>query len=255
METSYMDLQLTGKTAVVTGASMGLGRAIAKSLAAEGVTVFAVSRTEELLKSLAEEIVAIGGATPIIMAQDFVAPEGPRTIASEALKALGHVDILINCAGGSRPTTWNASDEEWEEGFTLNFERHRQLTQELLPQMVERRSGRVINICGSIELRQVNTAGAAKAALVVWSKGLSHEMGKYGVTVNCVEPGLIDTAQIRRLFPGDARRQYAEQHISLGDFGEPEDVGAATAFLASGPAAYITGIVLGVDGGMRYRSF
>jgi 3-oxoacyl-[acyl-carrier protein] reductase len=145
---------------------MGLGRVIAKSLAAEGVTVFGVSRTEELLKSLAEEIKDIGGPTPMTLVQDFVAPERPRTIASEALKALGHVDILINCAGGSRPTTWHASDEKWEEGFTLNFERHRQLTQELLPHMVERRSGRIINICGSIELRQVNTAGAAKAALV-----------------------------------------------------------------------------------------
>jgi 3-oxoacyl-[acyl-carrier protein] reductase len=140
--------------------------------------------------------------------------------------------------GGSRPTTWHASDEEWEEGFTLNFERHRQLTQQLLQHMVEPRGGRIINICGSIELRQVNTAAAAKAALVVWSKGLSHELGKYGITVNYIEPGLIDTAQIRRLFPSDARRQYAEQHISLGDFGEPEDVGAATAFLAFGPAAY-----------------
>lgn len=250
-----MDLQLKGKTAVVTGASMGLGRAIAKSLAAEGATVFAVSRTQDLLDSLAQEIVAAGGPEPITFAQDFVAPGAPAIIAKQALVALGHVDILINCAGGSRPTTWHASDEEWAEGVTLNFERHRQLTQELLPQMVERRSGRVINICGSIELRQVNIAGAAKAALVVWSKGLSHEMGKYGITINCIEPGLIDTPQIRRLFPGDARKQYAEQHISIGDFGEPEDVAAATAFLASGPAAYITGIVLGVDGGMRYRSF
>jgi 3-oxoacyl-[acyl-carrier protein] reductase len=255
METSFMNLQLNGKTAVVTGASMGLGRAIAKSLAAEGVKVFAIARTEDLLQSLSQVIIADGGPEPVTLVQDFVAPDGPKVIAAEALRALGHVDILINCAGGSRPTSWDASDEAWEEGFTLNFERHRQLTQELLPQMIDRGNGRIINISGSIEPRQVNTAGAAKAALVVWSKGLSHEMGKYGVTVNCIEPGLIDTPQIRRLFPDDARRRYAEQHISLGDFGEPEDVGAAATFLASGPAAYITGIVLCVDGGMRYRSF
>jgi NAD(P)-dependent dehydrogenase (short-subunit alcohol dehydrogenase family) len=129
METSFMNLELKGKTAVVTGASMGLGRAIAKSLAAEGVTVFAVARTEDLLKSLAEEIVADSGPEPVTLVQDFVAPGAPKGIAAEALKALGQVDILINCAGGSRPTSWNASDEAWEEGFTLNFERHRQLTQ------------------------------------------------------------------------------------------------------------------------------
>ena len=101
----------------------------------------------------------------------------------------------------------------------------------------------------------LNTAGVAKAALVVWSKELSGPMGEFGITVNCIEPGLIDTAQIRRLFPPAARRQYSKEHIPLGDFGQPEDVAAAVVFLASGPAHYITGITLAVDGGMRYRSF
>ena len=120
--------------------------------------------------------------------------------------------------------------------------------------MMERRSGRVISMSGSVGLKQVNTSAAAKAALVVWSKGPSHEVGRYGITVNCIEPGLIDTQQIRRLFPGEARRTYAEQHIATGDFGEPEDVAAAVVFLASDPARYITGTTLGVDGGVRYRS-
>ena len=250
-----MDLQLSGKTAVVTGASMGLGRATAKALAAEGVKVFAVARTEPLLAELAAEIRAAGGPEPVCSACDFVASNGPERIVAEAIRALGAVDILVNNAGGSRPTAWDADDDAWEEGHTLNFTRHRQLTQLLLPQMMERRSGRVISVSGSLELKAVNTAAAAKAALVVWSKGLSHEMGRHGITVNCIEPGLIDTAQIRRLFPGDARRVYADQHIALGDFGEPADVAAAITFLASGPARYITGITLGVDGGMRYRSF
>ncbi len=250
-----MDLQLKGKTAIVTGASMGLGRATARALAAEGVKVFAVSRTRALLDSLAHEIRAAGGPEPVSLACDFVATDGPERIMSEAVRALGAIDILVNNAGGSRPTAWNATDEDWDEGHTLNFTRHRQLTQLVLPQMMERRSGRVISVSGSLELKQVNTAAAAKAALVVWSKGLSHELGRYGITVNCIEPGLIDTQQIRQLFPGETRRTYADQHIALGDFGEPEDVAAAVAFLASGPARYITGITLGVDGGMRYRSF
>ena len=250
-----MDLQLHGKTAIVTGASMGLGRATAKALADEGVKVFAVSRTQALLESLADEIRVTGAPEPVCLACDFVATDGPERIASEAVRALGAVDILVNNAGGSRPTAWNATDTAWDEGHTLNFTCHRQLTELVLPQMMERRSGRVISVSGSLELKQVNTAAAAKAALVVWSKGLSHEMGRFGITVNCIEPGLIDTQQIRQLFPGEARRTYADQHIAIGDFGEPEDVAAAVAFLASGPARYITGITLGVDGGMRYRSF
>ena len=250
-----MNLELHGKTAILTGASMGLGRAAAKALAAEGVKVFAVARTQALLDSLADDIRAAGGPEPVCFACDFVAADGPERIASEAVRALGAVDILVNNAGGSRPTTWDATDADWDEGHTLNFTRHRQLTRLVLPQMMERRSGRVISVSGSLELKQVNTAASAKAALVVWSKGLSHEMGRYGITVNCIEPGLIDTQQIRQLFPGEARRTYADQHIAMGDFGEPEDVAAAVAFLASGPARYITGITLGVDGGMRYRSF
>ena len=250
-----MDRELQGKTGLVTGASMGLGRAIAKALAAEGVTVFATARTNDLLETLSAEVVSAGGPKPILFAQEFAADDGPTKIAAKAMETVGHIDILVNVAGGSLPVDWKASDEEWEKGMALNFDRHRQLSQALLPQMVERRSGRIISISGSLELKQLNVAGAAKAALVVWSQGLSGPMGAYGITVNCVEPGLIDTQQIRRLFPGDARRHYSEQHIPLGDFGEPEDVAAAVVFLASGPAHYITGITLAVDGGMRNRSF
>ncbi|MBW1248743.1 SDR family oxidoreductase [Pseudomonas tolaasii] len=250
-----MDLQIAGKTALVTGASQGLGRAIAKSLAAEGVRVFATARNEELLASLVSEIEASGGVAPVTFAQDFVAADGPEKIVTAALAAMGHIDILINNAGGSRPMDIDAPEEHWVEGMTLNFDRHRQVTQKLLPNFLERKSGSIVNISGNLEPEVVNAAMVAKAGLVVWAKGLSEQLGQHGITVNCVQPGLIDTAQIRRLYPGEERKKFAEREIAMRDFGEPEDVGNAVAFLASPRARYITGTVLLVDGGMRRYSF
>lgn len=250
-----MDLELRGKTALVTGASQGLGRAIAVTLASEGVTVFATARDVALLESLKSKVVAAGDTAPILLAQDFMAVDGPQRIADAALAALGHVDILINNAGGSRPMEIDAPEEQWVEGMTLNFDRHRQLTQALLPNFLERKSGAIVSVSGNLEPEVVNAAMVAKAGLVVWSKGLSEQIGKHGITVNCVQPGLIDTAQIRRLYPDDKRRTFAEREIPLRDFGEPQDVANMVAFLASSRAHYITGAVIPVDGGMRRYSF
>jgi 3-oxoacyl-[acyl-carrier protein] reductase len=247
-----MDLDLKGKTALVTGASQGIGRSIAKTLATEGVKVFATARNNELLDSLVAEIASEGGVMPVVFEQDFVAANGPEKIADAAL---GHIDILVNNAGGSRPMDIDAPEEHWIECMTLNFDRHRQLTQKLLPNFLERKSGAIISLSGNLEPEAVNAAMVAKAGLVVWSKGLSEQVGKHGITVNCVQPGLIDTAQVRRLYPGDERRKFAEREIALRDLGKPEDVANAVTFLASSRGRYITGTVLLVDGGMRRHSF
>lgn len=250
-----MNLQLKGKTAVVTGASQGLGRAIALELAREGVRVFATARSEERLANLVRDAAAEGLAPIVTFIQDFLDVDAARNIAAQALEERGHVDILINNAGGSRPIDMIGEDSVWEETMTLNFDRHRQLTQHLIPQFVERKQGAILNITGTYEAPVVNAGSVAKAAMAVWSKGLSNQLGKYGVTVNALQPGLLDTAQIRRLFPGDARREYAQAHISLGDFGEPQDVANMATFLVSPRARYVTGSVTTVDGGMRYYSF
>ncbi len=250
-----MDLYLKGKTAVVTGASQGLGRAIARTLAEEGVTVFATARNEEMLQDLVKEFKEAGYPEPVVFAQDLVAPEGPKAIAEAALNALGKVDILVNNAGASCPLDPIAPDEVWEEALNLGFVRQRQLTQFLLPQFMENHAGAILNITGTTEPTQVNASAVSKAAVAVWSKGLSEQLGKYGITINCLQPGLLDTAQIRRLFPGDARREFAQREIALGDFGEPQDVANMVTYLVSPRARYITGTVAVVDGGMRGWSF
>lgn len=251
----FMDLYLKGKTAVVTGASQGIGRAITKELAMEGVKVFATARNEDLLNGLKKEVVAAGGVEPIIFIQDLVASEAPQRIAAAALSSLGHVDILVNNTGRSRPMDVVGPEEEWAGAMTLDFDRHRQLTQQLLPHFMERRQGAILNLISTYELRSINGSAVAKAAIVVWSKQLSGQLGQYGIRVNCLQPGLIDTDNIRRFFPGDERRKFAEREIPLGDFGEPQDMANMATFLVSPRARYVTGAVAVVDGGMRHHPF
>lgn len=250
-----MDLHLKGKTAVVSGASQGMGRAIAKELAVEGVKVLAVARNEKLLHELKEEVAAAGGVEPLTLVQDLMLPDAPQKIAAVALANLGHVDLLINNAGTSRPLDIVGPDEEWHTALTLDFDRHRQLTQQLLPHFIERKQGSILNIISTYELRTINASAVFKASVVVWSKQLAGEIGRYGIRVNCLQPGLIDTENIRRFFPGDERRVFAEREIPLGDFGEPQDIANMAAFLLSPRARYITGTVAVVDGGWRHHAF
>lgn len=250
-----MDLYLKGKTAVITGASQGIGRAIAKQLALEGVKVFAIARNENLLESLKVEIVEAGGVLPATFLQDLTAADGPKRITSAALNALGHVDILINNAGRSQAVDVVAPEEPWMESMTLDFDRHRQLTQELLPGLIARRKGTILNITSTYELRSINVSAVAKAAITVWSKQLSGQLGQYGITVNCLQPGLIDTENTRRIFTAEERAAYAKKEIPLGEFGLPQDMANMATFLVSPRASYITGTVAVVDGGGRRYAF
>ncbi|MCW5702106.1 MAG: SDR family NAD(P)-dependent oxidoreductase [Bradyrhizobium sp.] len=250
-----MELDLKSRTAVVSGASIGIGRAIARGLALEGVRVVAVARRADLLEKLAAEVRAEGGAEIVPVVQDIMQADAPAHVASAALGSLGHVDILVNNAGGSRPLPIDAPESAWEEAITLNFTRYRQVTHALLPQMIERRWGRIINITGKSEPEGLNAAFAAKAAVHAWAKGLSREIGEYGITVNCIPPGRIMSEQIRRNYPEDYREKFAEEEIPLGYWGEPEDLAALAVFLASSKARYITGTVIPVDGGLRRYQF
>ena len=249
-----MDLELKSKTAIVSGASTGIGRAIARALALEGVRVVAIARRKDLLEQLAKELHAAGGAV-IPVTQDIMAEDAAKELASAAIAELGHVDILVNNAGGSRPLPVDAPDSDWDEAMALNFTRYRQITHALLPQMIERGWGRIINITGKSEPEGLNAAFAAKAAVHAWAKGLSREIGRHGITVNCIPPGRIMSEQIRRNYPEDYRKHFAEEEIPVGYWGEPEDLAAMAVFLASPLARYITGTVIPVDGGLRRYQF
>jgi len=205
-----MDLQLKGKTALVTGASMGIGRAIAKGLAAEGVRVCIAARRKPLLEELAKEIVAAGGVRPDIGEIDMMEPGAPVKLAKAARQALDSVDILVNSAGGSEPALpIDAPEALWDESMTLNFTRRRQLTHALLPGMIGKKWGRVINISGKSEPERMIAAHPAKAAIHAWSKGLSREVGKHGITVNCIPPGRIMSEQIRRKYSPEFRAKQS----------------------------------------------
>jgi 3-oxoacyl-[acyl-carrier protein] reductase len=246
-----MDLQLKGKTALVTGASIGIGRGIATVLAKEGVKLALAARRADLLEEVAGEIAKAGGAKPVPIVQDFLAEGAAERIAKAALAALGSVDILVNNAGGSRPFKRDASEEQWSEAMTLNFTRQRQLTHALLDQMIAKKWGRIVNVTGKSEPDGINGAFSAKAAVHAWAKGLSREVGKHGITVNCLAPGRIMSEQIRRNYTPEYRQWQADNEIPVGRYGEPEDLANLACFLASPLAGYITGTVIAVDGGLR----
>lgn len=251
-----MDLQLGDKTALVTGASQGIGRAIAKGLAAEGVQTCIVARRKPLLDELAAEITAAGGKRPHIVVVDVMEHDAATRLARAAEQALGRIDILINSAGGSKPAIHvDAPDSDWDESMTLNFVRVRQLTHAVLPGMMQRGWGRVINISGKSEPEALVAANPTKAAIHAWSKGLSREVGKHGVTVNCIPPGRIMSEQIRRKYTPEYRAEQSAKEIPVGRYGEPEELAVLAVFLASPLAGYITGTVMPVDGGLRKYAF
>jgi 3-oxoacyl-[acyl-carrier protein] reductase len=249
-----MDLNLRGRTALVTGASAGIGAGVARVLAREGVRVAIAGRRFYALQGLAAQMVASGAELPIVVTGDVTDAFAVQRMVDEVITAAGPIDILVNSAGGARPTRLNASDDDWDEAFALNFTAARRLTQAVLPSMQARQWGRIVNISGSMEPRSLNAASAAKGALHLWAKGLSCEVAAQGITVNTIPPGRINSRQIlEKLHPTEASRQaFIARHIPIGYFGEPEDLGHLVAFLASPLARYITGAVIPVDGGMHF---
>jgi 3-oxoacyl-[acyl-carrier protein] reductase len=246
-----MELGIRGKTALVTGASMGIGKGIATALAREGVRLAVVARRRNLLEELQQEL----GQKLVIIEQDFLKSGAPEAIAEQALAGLGSVEILINNAGGSRKFTLESSEEQWEEALTLNFTRQRQLAHKLLPQMMAKKWGRIVNITGKSEPEGLNGAFAAKAAMHSWAKGLSREVGKHGITVNSIPPGRIISEQILRNYPPEYRKKQSEEEIPVGEYGQPADIANLVCFLVSPLARYITGAVIPVDGGLRRYQF
>jgi 3-oxoacyl-[acyl-carrier protein] reductase len=251
-----MELDFAGRTALVTGASQGIGRTTARMLALAGVNVVAVARRVALVQEMAAEVAGQGRGKIIPLAADFYDDGAPERVASEARRLLGHVDILMNAAGQSRPVPFDAGKDQWEEGMVLNFFRIRELTHAVVPGMREQKWGRIVTFTGTSEPRMLNAAFTAKAAVHVWSKGLSREVAADGVTVNCLQPGRIRSEQIKRRYPTlESELEYSRAEIPVGRFGEPEEIAAVAIFLASPLASYVTGAVIPVDGGSSRFAF
>ena len=250
-----MDLNLKGKTALVTGASIGIGRGIALALAREGARLAIVARRANLLEELAGEIVAAGGAKPVLVVEDLVQEGAPARIAKAALDGLGSVDILINNAGGSRPFKIDATEEQWQEAMTLNFTRQRQLTHALLDQMTKGNGAGSSTSPASRSPRASTAPSAPRRRSTPGPRASRARSASTASPSTRIPPGRIDSEQIRRNYTPEYRQWQADNEIPVGRYGEPEDVAGLVCFLASPLAGYITGTVIPVDGGLRRYQF
>jgi 3-oxoacyl-[acyl-carrier protein] reductase len=248
-----MDLKLSGKVAIVTGASIGVGRAIARSLAQEGARLAIVARGRERLEAAADALAAEGFERPLVLACDITQPDTPSVVRAAVLEAFGSADILVNNAGGSRPFEGLGTARQWEDAMALNFHAARELTHALIDDMRARGFGRIVNITGGDEPVAINGAVPPNGATHIWAKALSRHVAKDGITINSIPPGRIHSEQVdHKLLPTEeAQRRWVEENCPAGYIGEPEDLSALVAFLCSPLARYITGQVIHVDGGAR----
>ncbi|RNF84958.1 3-oxoacyl-ACP reductase FabG [Montanilutibacter psychrotolerans] len=244
-----MTLPLQGEIALVTGASRGIGAAIADELAAQGATVIGTATSESGAQAIGARLAAQGGHGRVLDVVDGAAVEA---LIDGISKEFGAVSILVNNAGITRDNLlMRMKEEDWQAILDTNLSSVFRTSKAVMRSMMKARRGRIINIASVIGVTgnagQANYA-AAKAGIIAFSKSLAREIGSRGVTVNVVAPGFIDTDMTKSL-PEDAKAAMLGQ-IALGRLGEPADIARAVAFLAGPSAAYITGETLHVNGGM-----
>jgi 3-oxoacyl-[acyl-carrier protein] reductase len=243
-----MMFDLTGQTALITGASGGIGGAIARALHDQGAAVALAGTRAAALAELAGEL----GERAHPLTADLADPEAADRLLRDAEAALGHVDILVNNAGITRDTlVLRMKDEDWQAVLDVNLTAAFRLARAALRGMVRRRHGRIICITSVVGVTgnpgQANYA-AAKAAMVGMAKSVAAEVATRGITVNCIAPGMIATAMTERL--NDDQRARMAALIPMARFGAAPDIAAAAVYLASAEAAYVTGQTLHVNGGM-----
>ena len=243
-----MMFDLTGMTALVTGASGGLGSAIAKSLAAQGARLALSGSNQAKLEAFDKGL----GGDHVTLVCDLSNSEQVDQLVPRAVEALGKLDILVNNAGVTRDNlAMRMKDEEWEQVIKVNLEGAFRLMRAAMKPMMKARHGRIVNITSVVGVTgnpgQANYV-ASKAGLIGMSKAFAQEVASRGITVNCVAPGFMTSAMTDAL--NDAQKEAILSRIPTGAMGSGEDIGAAVVYLASKEAGYVTGQTLHVNGGM-----
>ncbi|HEY3248676.1 MAG TPA: 3-oxoacyl-[acyl-carrier-protein] reductase [bacterium] len=247
--------KLDGKAAVVTGASGGIGQAVALALGQAGAAVAVHYSTNKAAADRVVGDIEQRGGRAVSLQADLTSPEAAQRLVAAAKDRLGALHVLVNNAGITKDTLLlRMRDEDWDSVLNTNLTATFHCTKAVLREMLRQRSGRIINMTSVVA--QIGTVGqanyiAAKAGIIGFTKAVAREVGSRGITVNAVAPGFIAAGMTERL-PREVVASYLQQ-VPLGRAGKPEEVAAVVTFLASDDAAYITGQVINVDGGLVMR--
>ncbi len=242
-----MDLELSGRTAVVCGGSAGIGLGIAEALADEGANLVLFARRADVLERGAERLGAVAVAGDVSVADDL------ERLVETAVSSYGGIDIVVNNSGGPpRTTALELSEDSVLDAVQLMLVSAIRLTSLCLPHLERSKGGRVVNVTSSTVREPVDNlalSNAVRPGVVGWAKTLARELGPKGITVNSIAPGRIDTARVREVYP-DGPTEADLASIPLRRLGTPREIGDLVAFLCSDRAAYITGTLIAVDGGL-----
>ena len=257
-----MNLDLTGKRALVCGSSQGLGKASAIELAQLGASITLFSRNEEKLQAVMQELETSKGQQHHVLVADFTSPQEIKSAIERHITETGTFEILVNNTGGPTPGPANAADaQEFVDAFNLHLVNNHNLMQALLPGMKAAGYGRVINVISTsvkAPLHGLGVSNTVRGAVANWAKTLANELGQFNITVNNVLPGATNTVRLEAIITNKAKKAGVSEEemakrekatIPMGRFGEAHEFGAAVAFLASPAAGYINGVNLPVDGG------
>jgi len=241
-------LDLTGKTALITGATGGIGRAIAKTLHAQGATLALTDMNLETLSAFAKEL----GTGIFVYTTNLSEGNSITQLIKDVEKDLGHIDILINNAGITKDTlAMRMTDEQWDDVLCVNLSAGFKLARAVIPSMMKNRWGRIISMASIVGVignaGQANYA-ASKAGLIAMSKSMAAELAGRNITINCIAPGFIETPMTANL--PDNVKQAMLDRIPAKRMGQPQDIANLVAFLASEEASYITGQTININGGM-----